>query len=101
MHTPKPSPQTPRERDPNDPVDASTPQHGYEASDVSAPGIAVFLASLMAFIVVFFVFCWGMGSVINNQLVKRDGPPNKWNDLEHGGPSVPKNMASNPAMEQQ
>ncbi len=95
------NPPTPKERDPNNPVDASTPQQGYEASDVSATGIAVFLASLMAFVVVFFVFCWGMGSVINNQLVKRDGPPNKWNDLEHGGPSVPKNMASNPAMEQQ
>ena len=43
-------------RNPNDPVDASTPQHGYEASDVSATGIAVFLASLMAFIVVFLRF---------------------------------------------
>ncbi len=88
-------------RNPNDPVSASTPQSGYEASDVSATGIAVFLASLLAFVVVFFVFCFGMGKVINNQLVKRDGPPNKWNDLEHGGNGVPRNMASNPAMEQQ
>ena len=48
-------------RNPNDPVDASTPQHGYEASDVSATGIAVFLTALMAFVVVFFVFCFGMG----------------------------------------
>jgi hypothetical protein len=101
MPTHNPPTPAPRGRNPNDPVDAATPQQGYEASDVSATGIAVFLASLMAFVVVFFVFCWGMGSVINNQLVKRDGPPNKWNDLEHGGPSVPKNMASNPAMEQQ
>ena len=30
---------------PNDPVSASTPQAGYEASDVSATGVAVFLAS--------------------------------------------------------
>jgi hypothetical protein len=86
---------------PNDPVHASTPQTGYEASDVSATGIAVFLASLVVFVAVFFVFCFGMGKVINNQLVKRDGPPNKWNDLEHGSGEVPKNMASNPAMEQQ
>jgi hypothetical protein len=86
---------------PNDPVSASTPQAGYEASDVSATGIAVFLAALMAFVVVFFVFCFGMGKVINNQLVKRDGPPNKWNTLEQGSGEVPKNMASNPAMEQQ
>jgi hypothetical protein len=86
---------------PNDPVNASTPQTGYEASDVSATGIAVFLASLLAFIAVFFVFCFGMGKVINNQLVKRDGPPNKWNDIEHKPGEVPGNMASNPAMEQQ
>jgi hypothetical protein len=86
---------------PNDPVHASTPQTGYEASDVSATGIAVFLASLLAFVAVFFVFCFGMGKVINNQLIKRDGPPNKWNDLQHASGEVPKNMASNPAMEQQ
>jgi hypothetical protein len=89
------------EPNPNDPVSASTPQQGYEASDVSATGIAVFLASLLAFVAVFFVFCYGMGSVINNQLVKRDGPSNKWNTLEYGSGQVPKNMASNPAMEQQ
>ena len=87
-------------QDPNNPVSASTPQQGYEASDVSATGIAVFLASLMAFLVVFFVICYGMGKVINNQLVKRDGPANKWNTLA-SGPALPKNMASNPAMEQQ
>jgi hypothetical protein len=86
---------------PNDPVNVPSPQAGYEASDVSATGIAVFLASLLAFVAVFFVFCWLMGGVINNQLVKRDGPLNKWNDLEHVPGEVPKNMASNPAMEQQ
>src|SRR5271170_1325946 len=86
---------------PNDPVSVSTPQPGYEASDVSATGIAVFLASLMAFLVVFFVFCYGMGKVINNELVKRDGPPNKWNTVQQGSGEVPKNMASNPAMQQQ
>jgi len=101
MPTHNPSTPNTKERDPNNPVDASTPQQGYEASDVSATGIAVFLASLLAFVIVFFVFCWGMGSVINNQLVKRDGPLNKWNEVAQGGPSVPKNMASNPAMEQQ
>ncbi len=86
---------------PNDPVDVPTPQAGYEASDVSATGIAVFLTALLAFVAVFFVFCFGMGKVINNQLVKRDGPANKWNDLQHKPGDVPKTMASNPAMEQQ
>ena len=86
---------------PNDPVNVPTPQAGYEASDVSATGIAVFLASLLAFVVVFFVFCFGMGKVINNQLVKEYGPANKWNTLQTGSGGVPKTMASNPAMEQQ
>jgi hypothetical protein len=85
---------------PNDPVNVPVPQEGYEASDVSATGIAVFLASLMAFVVVFFIFCYGMGKVINNQLVKTDGPLNKWNAIA-AGPAVPRNMASNPALEQQ
>jgi hypothetical protein len=86
---------------PNDPVNVPTPQEGYEASDVSAPGIAVFLAALMAFNVVFFVFCYGLGKVINNQLIKRDGPPNKWNQVAQQPGAVPANMASNPALEQQ
>lgn len=90
-----------RTHNPNDPVNVPVPQEGYEASDVSAPGIAVFLAALMAFVVVFFVFCYGMGKVINNQLVKRDGPPNKWNQVEGQPGAVPANMASNPALEQQ
>jgi hypothetical protein len=86
---------------PNDPVNVPAPQPGYEASDVSASGIAVFLAALMAFVVVFFIFCYGMGKVINNQLVERDGPPNKWNTVQSPSGEVPKAMASNPAMEQQ
>lgn len=86
---------------PNDPVHASTPQDGYEASDVNATGVAVFLAALMAFVVVFFVFCFGMGAVINNALVKRDGPSNKWNNLEYGSGKVPKTMASDPALQQE
>jgi len=86
---------------PNDPVNVSTPQPGYEASDVSATGIAVFLASLLVFLVVFFVFCYGMGNIINHRLVKEDGPLNKWNRLAAGSAELPKNMASNPAMAQQ
>jgi hypothetical protein len=90
-----------RTHNPNDPVNVSVPQEGYEPSDVSAPGIAVFLAALMVFVVVFFVFCYGMGKVINNQLVKRDGPPNKWNQVQEQPGAVPNNMASNPALAQQ
>ena len=79
---------------------ASSIREGYEVTDVSVPGIAVFLIGLFISVCVFFVFCFGMGKVINTALAKRDGPLNKWN-----APSAPqskklKNMESNPAGEQ-
>ena len=49
---------------------------------------------------IFFVFCFGMGKVINNALAKRDGPPNQWNQgTAEAGKTY--RMQSNPAMEQQ
>ncbi len=75
------------------------PSPGYETSDVKVTGILVFLVSLAVFLVIFFVFCFGMGKVINNALVKHDGPSNKWN-----APLVVtdrKNLESSAAMEQQ
>ena len=87
---------------PNDPVDVKTPQPGYEATDVSVPGVIVFMVSLAVFLGVFFVFCFGMGKVINNALVKRDGPPNKWNEvMQTPGQAKPRNMESDPALQQQ
>ena len=41
------------------------------------------MISLFVFVLIFFVFCFGMGKVINNKLVKNDGPPNKWNHLTY------------------
>jgi hypothetical protein len=75
---------------------------GYETTDVSVQGVLVFLVALFVFLGVFFVFCFGMGKVINNALVKRDGPPNKWNQIG-AAPSTGKldNMAPNPVMQQQ
>jgi hypothetical protein len=75
---------------------------GYETTDVSVQGVLVFLVALFVFLGVFFVFCFGMGKVINNALVKRDGPPNKWNQIG-SAPSTGKldNMAPNPVMQQQ
>jgi hypothetical protein len=63
-----------------------TPGHtadspGYEVSDVNANGVVVFLAGLAGFLVVFFVFCFVMGKVINGALIKSDGPVTKWNAL--------------------
>lgn len=57
----------------------SSVREGYELTDVSVQGIIVFLVGLALSLAVFFVFCFGMGKVINNALQKRDGPPNRWN----------------------
>jgi hypothetical protein len=52
--------------------------HGYETTDVNVNGVVVFLTGLMAFLVVFFVFCFFMGKVINGALETADGPSDKW-----------------------
>ncbi len=77
------------------------PTPGYETSDVKVTGIIVFLVSLGVFLVIFFVFCFGMGKVINNALVKHDGPPNKWNSFNYIPNVKGKNLESNAAIEQQ
>ena len=80
---------------------ASSVREGYEVTDVSVQGIVVFLVGLFISVSVFFVFCFGIGKVINNALVKRDGPPNKWNAASTLPQSSKlKNMESNPAGEQ-
>jgi hypothetical protein len=77
------------------------PSIGYEASDVNVSGVMVFLASLAGFLLVFFVFCYVLGMVINNGLVKHDGPANKWHQLGAVPHQRGKSMASTTAMEQQ
>ncbi len=78
------------------------PSPGYETSDVQVGGILVFLVSLAIFLGIFFVFCFGMGKVINNALIKHDGPPNKWNEMAEAPPNGKlKNLESSAAMEQQ
>ena len=76
-------------------------REGYEVTDVSVQGIAVFLIGLLASVGVFFVLCFGLGRVINYSLAKRDGPPNKWNANPAAAAGKLKNMESNPAAEQQ
>jgi hypothetical protein len=79
---------------------------GYEVTDVNINGIVVFLSGLMGFLVVFFVFCWVMGKVINGAIVKQDGPADKWHQAQrlHGGESAPedvrKMLPTNPEMQQ-
>jgi hypothetical protein len=77
------------------------PQEGYETTDVNIPGVIVFLVALSLFVTVFFVFCFGMGKVINTALERRDGPPNKWSSLGTTPTGKRQNMAPNPAMEQE
>jgi hypothetical protein len=76
-------------------------KEGYEVTDVSVQGISVFLISLFISVLVFFVFCFGLGKVINNALEKSDGPLNKWNANTAAAAGKLKNMESNPALEQQ
>ena len=49
--------------------DAEAP--GYETTDVNVNGVVVFLAGLFGFVLIFFVFCFVMGKVINSALEKR------------------------------
>jgi hypothetical protein len=74
---------------------------GYEVTDVSVQGILVFLVGLFLSVGVFFVFCFGMGKVINNAIEKQDGPVNKWNASSAEPAGKLRNMESNPAGEQQ
>jgi hypothetical protein len=79
---------------------ASSVREGYEVTDVSIQGIVVFLVGLFISVTVFFVFCFGIGKVINTALVKRDGPPNKWNASTAPQSSKLTNMESDPTGEQ-
>jgi Na+-transporting methylmalonyl-CoA/oxaloacetate decarboxylase gamma subunit len=97
MHTPNPPEQNPHGLTPTG-YNARTP--GYETSDVQVGGIAVFLISLFVFLIIFFVFCFGMGKVINAHYVKEDGPPNKWNNLQYSPEGKGKNLESNAVLEQ-
>lgn len=54
---------------------------GYETTDVNVNGVVVFLSGLMGFLVVFFVFCFFMGKVINSALESQDGPKDKWHSF--------------------
>ena len=74
---------------------------GYEVTDVNVNGIVVFLASLGAFVGVFFIFCFGMGKVINTAIIKSDGPSNKWNQIGSQPRGKREDLTSNAVMEQQ
>src|ERR1700684_4035602 len=87
----------------HDPIEPERPgadSPGYEVTDVNVNGIVVFLASLGAFVGVFFIFCFGMGKVINTAIIKSDGPPNKWNQIGSQPRGKREDLTSNAVMEQ-
>jgi len=74
-------------------------REGYEVTDANTGGIIVFLVALFISVGVFFVFCFGMGKVINNGLDRADGSANKWSASNQIAPR--KAIQSNPALEQE
>lgn len=94
MHT---DPHEPHQH-PAQPVDPESP--GYETTDVNVGGVIVFLAAMAGFLAVFFVFCFGMGKVINQAIEKQDGPSNVWHQTSVVENSGLGNMAPNPEMQQ-
>jgi hypothetical protein len=95
---PTPEPHDPK-LDPKTHGDDASLREGYEVTDANTGGIMVFLVGLFISVGVFFVFCFGMGKVINNGLDRADGQTNKWNAPNQIAPR--KAIQSNPALEQE
>lgn len=85
-------------------TDAEHP--GYEVTDVNTKGVVVFMGGMLAFLVVFFVFCYAAGKALNYGLLKQDGDEDAHNPqaasaggspigLHRGG-----SMTNSPEMEQ-
>ncbi|HEY0784368.1 MAG TPA: hypothetical protein VGD62_00760 [Acidobacteriaceae bacterium] len=75
---------------------------GYELTDVSVGGVGVFLVALSVTLVVFFLFSFGMGKVMNTVMRRSDGPASPWQQAgaTSTGGMTGRSMQSNPAMEQ-
>ena len=87
----------------HDPITPQKPgddSPGFETTDVNVSSVVVFLAALGAFVGVFFIFCFGMGKVINTAITKSDGPLNKWNQIGAPPPAKREDLTSNAVMEQ-
>jgi hypothetical protein len=70
---------------------------GYERSDASVTGVAVFLVSLLIFVSVIGMLCYGIGAWFNARMNREDGPNSKWTrtvDVRQLG-----NLPSNPEMQ--
>jgi hypothetical protein len=63
----------------HDPHARDSDHPGYEVTDVNTNGIVVFLAGLLGSVFLFFLLCYGLGTLINGGIKKEDGPSTKWN----------------------
>jgi hypothetical protein len=89
----------------HDPTPRDADHPGYETTDVNVNGVSVFLAGLFGSVLIFFVFCFVLGKVINGAIEKEDGPTTKWNKLSAFAGAETTNgkrqdLASNPEMQQ-
>jgi hypothetical protein len=91
---------TPPASQPGSQLDAEHP--GYETTDVNVNGVAVFLAGLFGFVIIFFFVCFAMGRLINGYFDKQDGNASKW--AREAGAVPPgktrQDLASNAELEQ-
>ena len=85
-------------------TDAERP--GYEVTDVNTKGVVVFLGGMLAFLVVFFVFCYAAGKALNYGLLKQDNTEATTNPQAASAGGSPiglhrgDSMTANPEMEQ-
>ncbi len=94
-----PSPGKDPNLDPKQHLSDESVREGYELSDASTGGIAVFLVGLGIALAVFFVVCYVFGTVINNGMDKADGPTNQWKAPYQVAPT--KQIRSDPQLEQE
>ena len=85
-------------------TDAEHP--GYEVTDVNTKGVIVFMGGMLAFLVVFFVFCYAAGAALNKGLLWQDNQEASQNPqaASAGGSPIGRHrgdsMSNNPEMEQ-
>lgn len=89
----------------HDPHVQNSDSPGYETTDANVNGVIIFLAGLGGSLLVFLIFCFVLGRVINKAIQKADGPTTKWNQIStfegaaaNGGKL--QNLASSTEMEQ-
>ena len=85
-------------------TDAEHP--GYEVTDVNTKGVVVFMGGMLAFIFIFFVFCYAAGKALNYGLLKQDNDEASHNPQAASASGSPiglhrgDSMSNNPEMEQ-